>query len=482
MPPYDTASKGGAFEDKAAQWIASHCLLDGISGLLLAVSGGADSVALAAVLHRLVAAGRLNVRLVVGHVNHTLRGDASNGDEAFVRAMAERLSLPCVCRRVDVRGSAQKQKLSIETAARSLRLDALAALANESNCQAVATGHQTDDQAETVVHRLMRGTALSGLCGIRPMTVLNGRRFVRPLLTVRRAEIEAYLRDCGWVWRDDATNRSYAFTRNRIRHRLLPALHKQSPDVAARLRRLAECGHWARLRVESTADLVKPVDRSEHTLSYSRSEFIRQSPWVQVELIGRAICALGGGLRDVTSRHYRELMAKAARADSAKITWPGRLAVSVEADRLTFSAPIERLSVFPSEPVAVSIGTVADFGPYTIRINYVDIKGKDFFDYLANKPPCTEWLDAERIEGPLVARQIRPGDRFWPLGLGHEKKVARFLQDSQILKPQRQSVFVLADTKKIIYLAPLRLDERAKVSKRTKKILKINIFYRDKDA
>lgn len=470
------------FEDKAAQWIASHRLLDGISGLLLAVSGGADSVALAAVLHRLVAAGRLNVRLVVGHVNHTLRGDASDGDEAFVRALAERLSLPCVCRRVDVRGYAQKQKLSIETAARSLRLDVLAALANESDCQAVATGHQADDQAETVVHRLMRGTAFGGLCGIRPMTVLNGRRFVRPLLTVRRADIEAYLRDCGWVWRDDATNRSCAFTRNRIRHRLLPVLQKQSPDVADRLRRLAESSHTARLRVELSADSVKPVDRSEHTLSYGRSEFIRQSPWVQVELIGRAICALGGGLRDVTSRHYRDLMAQAARADSAKITWPGRLAVSVEADRLTFSAPAEKPPVFPSEPVAVSIGTDTDFGPYTIRMLYIDIEGKDFFDYLHNKPPFTEWLDAERINGPLVVRQIRPGDWFCPLGLGHQKKVARFLQDSQIHKSQRRRVFVLADAKKILYLAPLRLDDRAKVSKRTKKVLIINIFYRDKDA
>ncbi len=474
---YNKEAMNRAFdlENAVGRWITSSRLLEGVNGLLLAVSGGADSVALGVVLHRLAAAGQVKGRLVVGHVNHSLRGEESDADAEFVRQLAEQLGLGFVSRRVDVLGYAQRHKLSIETAARCLRLGALSAMARQAECEAVATGHQADDQAETLVHRLLRGTALRGLCGIRPMTILYGRRFARPLLTVRREDIEAYLSHRNLAWRDDATNRSCAFTRNRIRHRLLPELLKGTPDGVDLLLRLAEQSRQAQQRVETKANLLSPIAKGEHQLTYDRESFDRQSPWVQAEVISRAICTLGGGLRDVTCRHYQELMARAGRSESAKMTWPGGVSAEVEAKTLMFSKSAEKVALFPAEPVAVPAGKVVTFGPYEIQTCYIDFMDKTFSDFLHTKAIGTEWLDAERIEGSLMARSIRPGDRFWPLGLGGEKKVARFLQDSQIDKANRTRVFVLTDAAKILYLAPLRLDERAKVSGRTKKVLQVAV-------
>ena len=458
-------------------WGQANRLFEGLDGLVMAVSGGADSVALAVALHRLVAGGQLTLRLVVGHINHGLRGAASDGDEVFVKRLAAQLGLPVICRRVDVAGYAGSRRLSIETAGRVLRLEALARMAQAEHCQAIATGHQADDQAETVTHRLLRGTALRGLCGIRPMTVMNGRRFIRPLLDVRRADIEAYLRDQGRPWREDASNVSAAFTRNRIRHRLLPALQRQTPDTADRLIRLAAACREAQHRIENAADTVGPIQETKDRLVYARQEVISRSPWVQAEVFARAVQRLGGGLRDLSSRHYKTLMAQLSGQRRAKTLWPGTFTVAVDAGRVSFTKPRTEPATLPSEPVQVDIGKTAYFGPYAICVRTVDRPDGVPDDFLRHKPPLTERLDAGCIEGPLTARLPEPGDRFHPIGLGAEKKVARFLLDSKIEKSLRKRVFVLIDSQKILYLAPLRLDERAKITPQTRKILEISIAY-----
>ena len=243
--------------------------------------------------------------------------------------------------------------------------------------------------------------------------------------------------------------------------------------------RLAEQSRQAQQRVETKANLLSPIAKGEHQLTYDRESFDRQSPWVQAEDQSGDLYTWRG-LRDVTCRHYQELMARAGRSESAKMTWPGGVSAEVEAKTLMFSKSAEKVALFPAEPVAVPAGKVVTFGPYEIQTCYIDFMDKTFSDFLHTKAIGTEWLDAERIEGSLMARSIRPGDRFWPLGLGGEKKVARFLQDSQIDKANRTRVFVLTDAVKILYLAPLRLDERAKVSAEQKSTPSCRVVSGDK--
>jgi tRNA(Ile)-lysidine synthase len=204
--------------------------------IIVAVSGGPDSVALLrALLH-----AHGGYRLIGAHVNHQLRGAESDADEAFVLDLCMKLSVECRCRRVDVRAAAQGANL--EGTARQLRYDWLTRLALESGAHRVATGHTADDQAETVLHRLLRGAGLRGLRGIAPSReLIAGVTLVRPLLKVTRAEVMSFLADLRQDYRQDSSNLDLALTRNRIRHSLLPLLAADyNPEIAVHLVRLAE--------------------------------------------------------------------------------------------------------------------------------------------------------------------------------------------------------------------------------------------------
>jgi tRNA(Ile)-lysidine synthase len=212
-------------------------------GCVVAVSGGPDSVALL----RAVAALRREDRLLVAHLNHQLRGADSDADEAFVARLHAELSasaqnLAFRSARLDVAERARQERGNLESVARRLRYDWLAQVAQDAGLPWVLTGHTADDQAETVLHRLLRGTGLRGLRGIAPRRPLAaGVELVRPLLGVRRADVMAYLQQLGQPFRDDASNANRRFTRNRIRHELLPMLAEHyNPGIVPVLCRLAD--------------------------------------------------------------------------------------------------------------------------------------------------------------------------------------------------------------------------------------------------
>jgi tRNA(Ile)-lysidine synthase len=201
------------------------------------VSGGADSVALLRALAE--AAPEIGLVLSVAHVQHGIRGAESERDAEFVQELAERLGLEFALHRVDTPAVARTQKMSLEEAARELRYGWFRSLLAEGKADAVATAHTLDDQAETVVHRVLRGAWTEGLGGIHPVIACPRGVILRPFLQLRRAEIEAYLRELGQSWREDATNADTAFTRNRIRHELLPQLAEFNPRIAEQFANLA---------------------------------------------------------------------------------------------------------------------------------------------------------------------------------------------------------------------------------------------------
>ena len=224
-------SKLVAFEKEAA-------LLPRGARVLAAVSGGPDSVCLAHWLS--VQARRKGLAVELLHVHHGLRGRAADGDAAFTEALGARLGLPVRVVRAPVRAAAAARGLGLEEAGRKERYKALAARARRGRFSVVATGHQLDDQAETVLLHLLRGTSVEGLGGIAPKRELvPGVVLVRPLLPLTRAEVEAYLEVHGLASRDDASNRSQEFTRNWVRAEVLPLLERRAPGVKARLSAIA---------------------------------------------------------------------------------------------------------------------------------------------------------------------------------------------------------------------------------------------------
>ena len=229
----------------------------------MAVSGGADSTALLLALTERRA--DLGIVLSVLHVEHGLRGEASRRDGAFVSALAEQLSLPCKTISVDTRKRAAEHKETIEEAARNLRYEAFRAMAASGSVDTVATAHTLDDQAETVLMKLVRGAWTEGLGGIHPALKLDddGHLCVRPLLGTTRAEVEAYLRALRQPWCDDETNGSHDFMRNRVRHELLPLLRQYNPQIVSILAHLAENAraeeqHWAKELARLLPQMVLP--------------------------------------------------------------------------------------------------------------------------------------------------------------------------------------------------------------------------------
>lgn len=224
---------------------------------VVAVSGGADSVSLL----RVLAACRTGT-LTVAHVNHHLRGEESDADAAFVRELAAMLKLECRVKSVDVAALGG----NLESTARRVRYEFFHELAAEVNAAWVATGHTADDQAETVLHRIVRGTGIQGLRGIArqasPGCEPGGAHVVRPLLTVTRADIIAHLAELGQPFREDSSNADPRFTRNRIRHELLPLLRTFNPDVVTALARLAEHASEAHaIIVEKAAEVLAKAER-----------------------------------------------------------------------------------------------------------------------------------------------------------------------------------------------------------------------------
>ncbi len=486
------------FENKVAGFIRANALFDSpnttlrsTSRVLLAVSGGADSTALLYAMCALKAENILSAELICAHINHQLRGAEADKDEDFVVAEAEKLKLPVITKRVEVRGFAQSNKLSIETAARKLRIENLLDIAKTNNCDAIGTAHQKNDNAETILQRLSRGTGFRGLGGIWPRRIFDGNiNFVRPLLCVGRDEIIEYLKKRNLKWRDDHTNADCSYRRNFIRHRLLPALQQPrlprvyggqecSGSVVEQLFDLSGKAQRFYSLVCSEAEKVWPntAEASGEKVTLNLKSFLDQPQPVKVELVRRALARLGSGERDLTHRHYEKILQLAEQADGGKkITLPNGFTVQREYTHLIFTCPKESFTVDEqiSNTVELNIPGQTKFGGHVINVTILE-KNKGFEKFKAEKTSFVEWFDIDKVKLPLVVRSRQVGDRFWPLGLAQEKKVGKFLTAEKVPQEMRKKVLIIADNEKIIWLWPVRISEQAKVTNETKKILQLKV-------
>ncbi|NIA06951.1 MAG: tRNA lysidine(34) synthetase TilS, partial [Actinobacteria bacterium] len=253
--------------EKVHRYIQDHHLLQFPPRVLVGVSGGADSVALLLALLELVRAGKLDIELFVAHLEHGIRGEQSQKDAEFVCELAKKLDLPIFIEAVDVPALAAERKLCLESAGRLARYDFFSRAAEQQQCSAVALAHHADDQVETILHRITRGTGLTGLAGIKPRRLLCRQpeiHIVRPLLSCHRVRIEEFLADRSVSWRTDHTNLGLDATRSRIRNELLRLLReKYNPRVNEALLKLAKIAEQTNdFLDEHTVELFDRVART----------------------------------------------------------------------------------------------------------------------------------------------------------------------------------------------------------------------------
>jgi len=474
-------------ESRFAVAIVEHDLLVPDDTVVVGVSGGVDSVVLLHLLCVLNDSDDWSLRLHVAHLNHQLREKDSDKDAAFVEQLARSLQLPCTVETADV--AAELQDVSVEEAGRAARFAFFERVCLTAGAKCVILAHQADDNAETILHRILRGTGMRGLRGIRvrrPIRDGSDVQVVRPLLGIRREEIEAYAQERDIEYRTDASNESADFTRNRIRHTLMPLLREQfNPQIAEALLRLADqAGGLDSYLTETGERLLESliVEEGGGQLVLHCPTLARKARVLQTHVIRQAILRLGVGERELSYMHLNAVADLAAgRAGSKSIDLPAGLCVARRYDRLILHRPGQDVPQTSSVvPVATDGTTVlADMGAQ-ITAAMVSASEVDIDAYIKNRAnrgqeAHEEWLDADQVHTPLLARSRRPGDRFLPLGMSGMKKLSDFFIDEKIDAPRRERTVVLCDQLGPIWIVPFRIDHRVRLTRLTARVLKLNV-------
>ncbi|MCP4426799.1 MAG: tRNA lysidine(34) synthetase TilS [Chloroflexi bacterium] len=444
-------------------------LLPPAAKLLVAVSGGPDSLALLHVLKAIFP----SERLVAAYLDHGWREEAV-AEAQFVRETAVSWNIPCHAEKVDTIALARDEGLSLEEAGRKARFGFLARLANKIGAKAIALGHHADDQAETVLMRLLRGSGLAGLRGMLPVSPLPGAPdlwALRPFLSVTRAEIEQYCREHNLQPIADATNQDTTFLRNRLRHELLPALAEYNPQIKQRLWRMADViAHdyelLAALTAEKWADIA--IERGPGWVVLDRAGWAALPLSLRRSALRRAVERLRDELRDVGFQSI-ELARRVAEKGTVggQATLPGGLILTVGYDHLTIAAdpnklPVRLPQLVGDTAVPLPIPGVVQLAEGWI-IEATPIADADWTQIKRNPDPWTAFVDAAGAE--LVVRGRLVGERIRPLGMsGRSTKIKDVMVNRKIPSRLRENWPIVATAFHPVWLVGHVLDERGRVT------------------
>jgi tRNA(Ile)-lysidine synthase len=404
----------------------------------IAVSGGLDSVALLRLA--LEFAAELGIVLAVVHFNHRLRGEESDGDETFTAGLAADHGLAFHCQSGEVRTHSSERHLSLEAAARELRYQYFQSLLQARTLDRIATAHTLDDQAETVILRLARGAGTRGLAGIYPQVAMESGAIVRPLLRTQRCELEAYLRSCDQIWREDSSNRDLSHARNRVRHGILPALERDlNPNVRESLAETADLARAEEEFWQQQVDRVLPrLWKPDHVLKISELSALPLA--LRRRVVRRAGESLG-----VTPelKHVRDILNVAA-GGATSLELPNGWSVARAQDELRFRrrtmSAVSRYAyplTVPGEVDVPEVGAVFE--------TVLTPAGET----VSNLEDC---LDVSLLKKTLTVRNWRPGDRYWPAHSKSEKKIKELLQERRVTGDERRLWPVVASGDAVVWV------------------------------
>lgn len=465
--------------------LSQELLADGFieqnAAVVVGVSGGSDSMALLHLLLGLNGQDDWRLKLHIAHLNHQLRKGEAEKDAAFVRAAADSLSLPCTIESRDVGELAASESAGVEEIGRRERYAFFERVCLNTGAKIVALGHHSDDNAETILHRVLRGTGLRGLAGIpksRALSPYSEVRIVRPLLGCTHDSLRAYLSNTGIAFRDDRSNQCNEPMRNRIRNQLLPLIEETiNPQVRDVLNRLGDQARWLEEflgeTVQRTFDTLI-ISHTDQVITLNADALSRKSRIVQTELIRLAYRSFGVGEQHLAFTHLVSALDLVADPVSGKqLKLPGGMTIEKRYHQLIFSLPSDE----PRELVAAEIAihlpgrTLLPIRRLEITCEVGDVTSNDIPRLRRAAHRMEEHIDLDSVHPPLVVRQRRPGDRFIPLGAPGSKKLSDFLTDAKVDAAARERVAVLCDQLGPVWVIGHRIDDRVKMTALTRRVL-----------
>lgn len=467
-----------ASQEKIKKVILKSQLISLGDRLLVAVSGGSDSVALLHVLYNLQ--HELGLHLEVAHLEHGMRGEESKDDARFVRGLAERLNLPVHVKEVSVpRLRSQAGRGNLEELARRERYGFLAEVARQRNLDKIATAHTQDDQAETVLMWLLRGSGRKGLGGMAPIQGINlagadsskGMKIIRPLLGVSKQELLRLLDERGVEYRLDRSNEDTVFLRNWIRFELMPRLKERFDlGVPSRLAQTAEV-----LRDEETLLITlaqKELEGMQAKTALSRERFMRQPKAMQRRMLRLWIEQARGHLRSLDFDHVEALLGVIADGPpQSRLSIPGGWELIREYETLRLAKAAGK-----SKPRCYAYPLVID-GELALREAGMTIDCQRLSSPPAELPK-DHWeavFDRTALTEPLVVRNFRRGDRFRPLGMAGHKKVKELFIEKKAPLPARALLPLLVMGGEVLWLPGYGRSEIGRVGPGTKEVLRVQV-------
>ncbi len=418
-------------------------ILEDCGTVLCALSGGADSTILLLFLHQYLPTR--GIRLAAAHLNHCIRGEEADGDEAFCRSLCEELEIPFYCRRADIPALAKDTGQGLEECARSVRYAFLEEIRSSLQDSVIATAHNATDHLETVLFHLARGTGAKGLCGISPM---RDGYIIRPLLCCTSQEIRTYAAEEGIPYVTDRTNDDTTYTRNYIRKNMIPAMQKINP----------RCEEAALRMSASLADDLACLESAASQL-LSPEGFIQRDAALDVPsaLLSRGILAMyrnyTGSADNLSQVHLSDCMSLIRSGKTGRISLPGQSALFADENCIRISAETDIPKSAAPAPVPLSVESTVAFGPYLIKMSKSQSNIVPPAQNIYNLAIYST-LDFDKINGSIFIRTREAGDVYYTGGM--HKKLKKLLGALRIPLHLRDTFPLLCDSEGIVWVPGLR--------------------------
>lgn len=461
-------------QKKVLEFMEQYHMAEEGEHILAAVSGGADSICLLMILSEL--RKEKHYQLSAVHVEHGIRGKESEEDAEFVENFCKRHKIPCKVYHCKAEIFAREHKMTVEEGARALRYGFFQQAAQEFGADKIAVAHHRNDCAETVLFHLARGTGLKGLCGILPVR----ENIIRPLLCVEREEIEEYLAKQGHEYCIDRTNQELEYTRNRIRHQVLPGLLEINSQAVAHINQTAAMATELEELLAELSEEARTRCVTEQGNGVLISQRIQQEkPILQKRLIHQVLAETAGSSRDISGVHVQEVLGLLEKQTGKRVDLP----YGSEAER-TYTGIrihkreqelIEKKSQNVWELIPGETLELPEYG-YRIRTRILEenVENKEFLQKIPQKI-YTKWLDYDKIKGNMLLRTRQAKDYFIINTQGGRKKLKNYLIEEKIPRQERDKLLLLADEEHLIWAVGYRIGEDVKVTEHTRRILEIQV-------